>query len=56
MKYEEIIAQIAKKHNISKKEVDLEIKTALVNSGIYLSPEVFIELATELIKKTIYNK
>lgn len=55
MKYKKILARLAKSHNTSKKEIDLQIRKALTDSGINVSPEVVIEIATEQIKKTIYN-
>ncbi|MBR6902946.1 MAG: hypothetical protein IKN39_03555 [Clostridia bacterium] len=55
MKYNQIIKQLAKKNKISKKEVDLQMRSALKNSGINVSPEVVIQIAVEQIKKTIYN-
>lgn len=51
MKYEKIIREIAKKHNTTKKEVDSQIRFALKNSGIDLSPEIVIEIAAQKIKK-----
>ncbi|MBO4733163.1 MAG: hypothetical protein J5662_01670 [Clostridia bacterium] len=51
MKYKRIIREIAKKHNVSEKEVDSQIRFALKSSGINLSPEIVIKIATQKIKK-----
>ena len=56
MNYRKIIKNIAKNHSVSKKEVDLQIRTALKDSGINVSPEVIIEIIAEDVKKTIYSK
>ena len=55
MKYKKIIAQLAKTHNTSKKEIDLQIRAALKNSGINIPPELVVEIAAEQVKRTIYN-
>ena len=55
MKYKKIIKLIAKSHGITKSEVDLQIRNALKEAGINISPETVIEIATQQIKKTIYN-
>ena len=56
MEYKKIIAQIAKRHGVSSKQVDSELKTALEMSGINVTPDIFIQIAAERIKKTIYHK
>ncbi|MBR4911070.1 MAG: hypothetical protein IKZ47_07120 [Clostridia bacterium] len=50
MKYARIVKSIAKKHGISKREVDMQMRKALKESGINFSPEVIIEIATQQIK------
>lgn len=51
MKYSRIIKQIAKSEGISKNEVDFFIRKALEQSGIHISPDIVVEIATEKIKK-----
>jgi hypothetical protein len=55
MKYKKIIRLIAKKHGVTKDEVDSQIRKSLKDSGINLSPETVIEIAAERLKKTIYH-
>ena len=54
MKYKKIIKTVAKLNNTSAKEVENEIKFALNQSGINVSPEILIELISQKIKKDYF--
>ena len=57
MKYKKILKHLSKKENISTKEIEREMKIALMCAGIDCSVEKFIETTTNLLKeKTIYSK
>ena len=51
MNYKRIIKQVAKQHNVSPDYVDLQIRSALKESGINITPELFIELVSNQAKK-----
>ncbi len=56
MKYKDILKQIAKKENISVKEVEREMKLALQAANLDCSPQEFIKKTSKMvIAKTIYS-
>lgn len=55
MNYEEVLKQIAKKYNISTKEVEQEMQKALNLAGYNIEPKIFIASAIVELKKTIYR-
>lgn len=57
MKYKKILKHLSKKENISTKEIQREMKIALMCAGIDCSVEKFIETTANLLKeRTIYSK
>lgn len=51
MKYKKIVKLIAQQHNVSTKEVDSQMRSALKESGINISPEAFIRIAVKQLEK-----
>ena len=49
------LEQVAKEHNTTPEEVDVEMRTALHMAGYDIEPAMFIALATAKVKKTIYR-
>lgn len=56
MKYKDILKEIAKKENISPKEVEREMQFALQQANLDCTPKEFIEKTSRMvIQKTIYS-
>ena len=56
MSYNKMLKQLALKENISAKEIEREMQTAIDYAGLDCSIKEFIEITSKLIKeKTIYN-
>lgn len=56
MKYKEILKQIAVKENVSVREIENEMKTAIEFVGLECSAEALIKtIAVSLKQKTIYS-
>lgn len=55
MSYQELLEQVAREHNTTPEEVDSEMRTALQLAGYDIEPAMFIALATDKAKKTIYR-
>ena len=55
MSYQKILEQVAREHNTTPEEVDSEMRTALHMAGYDIEPAMFIALATDKAKKTIYR-
>ncbi len=55
MKYEKIIRQIALKENISEKEVEQEMQSAIDAAGLDCTVKEFIKIMSSKLKKTIYS-
>lgn len=57
MNYNEILRQLAIKENVSVKEIEKEMKTAIKSAGLDCSVKEFIETTTAalILKKTIYS-
>ena len=57
MRYKKILRHLSKKENISTKEIEREMKIALMRAGIDCSVEKFLETTVNLLReKTIYSK
>ena len=54
MNYRKIIRCVAEKENISKKEVEKEMKKALTAAGLQCTPQEFIQKITTTIKYRRY--
>lgn len=55
MKYKKIIRQIALKENISEKEVEQEMQSAIDTAGLNCTVQEFIKIMSSNLKKTIYS-
>ena len=55
MSYQKLLEQVAREHNTTPEEVDVEMRTALQMAGYDIEPAMFIALATAKAKKTIYR-
>lgn len=56
MTYKKMLRQLALKENVSVKEIESEMQSAIKYAGLDCSIKEFIEITTKLIKeKTIYN-
>lgn len=55
MNYQEILEQIARKHNTASEEIEAEMRKALRLAGYDIEPAVFIAIATTKAEKTIYR-
>ena len=55
MSYQRLLEQVAKEHNTTPEEVDVEMRTALHMAGYDIDPALFISLAARKVKKTIYR-
>ncbi len=57
MTYNEILKHLSDKENVSVKEIENEMVTALRSAGLDCSAKEFIEKTVTLVKeKTIYSK
>lgn len=54
MNYKKIISNLAKQHNTSKKEIEREMKKALLLSGIKCTPKEFILSTASEAKRRLY--
>ena len=54
MNYKKILKTIAEKENLSVKEVESEMETALKLTGINCSVQEFLENTTEALKNRLY--
>lgn len=55
MSYQELLEQVAREHNTTPEEIDREMRTALQLAGYDIEPAMFIVLAIDKAKKTIYR-
>lgn len=56
MTYKKMLRQLALKENVSVKEIESEMQSAIDYAGLDCSIKEFIEIMSKLIKeKTIYN-
>lgn len=56
MTYKKMLRQLALKENVSVKEIESEMQSAIYYAGLDCSIKEFIEMMSKLIKeKTIYN-
>lgn len=55
MSYQKLLEQVAREHNTTPEEVDVEMRNALHMAGYDIEPAMFIALATAKAKKTIYR-
>ena len=55
MSYQNLLEQVAKEHNTTPEEVDVEMRKALHMAGYDIDPALFISLAASKVKKTIYR-
>lgn len=55
MSYQKLLEQVAKEHNTTPKDVDAEMRKALLMAGYDIDPALFISLAASKVKKTIYR-
>lgn len=53
MEYNEIIEIIAKTENITPREVDSEIRSAIKVKGLDIQPSLFINICAEIVKDDI---
>ena len=53
MNYDALLKTIADKYNTTPEDVDKNIKQAIELSGHNITPELFINLCAEKVKKTI---
>ena len=51
MNYQQLLQKVAKEFQTTPEEVEKEMRKALVESGILMSPRAFIALASAKIKK-----
>ena len=55
MSYQKLLEQVAKEHNTTPEEVDVEMRKALHMAGYDIDPALFISLAASKVKKTIHR-
>lgn len=55
MRYQRLLEHVAKENNTTPKEVENEMRKALQTAGYDIEPEIFIALAANKAKKTIYR-
>jgi len=54
MKYKEFLHTIAKREGISSKQVEKEMRQALISAGLNCSPKDFIKNTAADVKKRLY--
>ena len=55
MSYQRLLEQVAREHNTTQEEMDVEMRNALHMAGYDIDPALFISLAASTVKKTIYR-
>ena len=55
MSYQKLLEQVAREHNTTPEQVDSEMRKALYMAGYDIDPALFISLAANKVKKTIYR-
>jgi hypothetical protein len=54
MSYENLLLEVARLHNTSPEEVESEMKIALKQAGLNISPRDFIAITSAKAKNTLY--
>lgn len=55
MRYQRLLERVAKEYNTTPEEVEKEMREVLKAAGYDIEPAVFIALAANKVKKTIYR-